>query len=53
VRRFLERQACAIRRGHNGFATATGGGFVAAAFVHRTSRERDPLLHTHVMGTIP
>jgi conjugative relaxase-like TrwC/TraI family protein len=46
---FLEREACAVRRGHNGFATAAGGGFVAAAFVHRTSRERDPLLHTHVI----
>jgi conjugative relaxase-like TrwC/TraI family protein len=46
---FLEREACAVRRGHNGLATAAGGGFVAAAFVHRTSRERDPLLHTHVI----
>lgn len=46
---FLEREACAVRRGHNGLAAAAGGGFVAAAFVHRTSRERDPLLHTHVI----
>jgi conjugative relaxase-like TrwC/TraI family protein len=46
---FLEREACAVRRGHNGLATTAGGGFLAAAFVHRTSRERDPLLHTHVI----
>jgi conjugative relaxase-like TrwC/TraI family protein len=46
---FLERQACAVRRGHNGFETADGSGFVAAAFAHRTSRAGDPLLHTHVV----
>jgi Ti-type conjugative transfer relaxase TraA len=46
---FLERHACQVRRGHAGAETAAGGGFIAAAFRHRTSRLGDPALHTHVL----
>jgi conjugative relaxase-like TrwC/TraI family protein len=46
---WLEREACFSRRGHNGTDRVRGEGFVAAAFVHRTSRARDPQLHTHVV----
>src|SRR4051795_2025853 len=47
---YLERQACRARRGAGGCVQITGGGFVAAAFMHRASREGDPLLHTHVVA---
>jgi ATP-dependent exoDNAse (exonuclease V) alpha subunit len=46
---YLEREACRARRGHDGIVHVHGDGFVAAAFVHRTSRAGDPLLHTHVV----
>lgn len=46
---YLERHACIVRRGHAGAIQLAGGGFVAAAFRHRTSRAGDPLLHTHVV----
>ena len=46
---YLEREACRARRGHGGAAVVAGGGFVAAAFEHRSSRAGDPLLHTHVV----
>jgi conjugative relaxase-like TrwC/TraI family protein len=46
---YLEREACRARRGHDGVVQVQGQGFVAAAFVHRTSRAGDPLLHTHVV----
>jgi conjugative relaxase-like TrwC/TraI family protein len=46
---YLEREACWARRGKNGVRVVRGGGFVAAAFRHRTSRAGDPLLHTHVV----
>jgi conjugative relaxase-like TrwC/TraI family protein len=46
---YLEREACGVRRGHGGAIAMRGGGFVAAAFRHRTSRAGDPLLHTHVV----
>lgn len=46
---YLERHACQVRRGHAGAETATGGGFIAAGFRHRTSRLGDPALHTHVL----
>jgi conjugative relaxase-like TrwC/TraI family protein len=46
---YLERQACMARRGHGGAVLVRGGGFVAAAFRHRSSRAGDPLLHTHVV----
>ena len=46
---YLEREACKARRGRDGVLQVEGGGFVAAAFRHRTSRAEDPLLHTHVV----
>jgi conjugative relaxase-like TrwC/TraI family protein len=46
---YLEREACRARRGAGGAVQVPGDGFVSAAFVHRTSRAGDPLLHTHVV----
>lgn len=46
---YLEEEACVIRRGAQGRISERGGGFVAAAFQHRTSRAQDPHLHTHVI----
>jgi conjugative relaxase-like TrwC/TraI family protein len=46
---WMEREACWSRRGTDGVEHIAGGGFVAAAFVHRTSRDLDPQLHTHVL----
>ena len=43
----LEREACGVRLGAGGAARAKGSGIVTALYVHRTSRERDPHLHTH------
>ena len=37
------------RRGRGGAIRENAGGFVAAAFPHRTSRAQDPHLHTHVV----
>ena len=46
---YLEDEACRARRGAGGAVQVRGGGFVAAAFRHRSSRAGDPLLHTHVV----
>ena len=46
---YLEDEACVTRRGRNGVYREHAGGFVAAAFQHRTSRAQDPHLHTHVI----
>ena len=46
---YLEREACRGRRGTDGVVQVRGDGFVGAAFVHRSSRAGDPLLHTHVV----
>lgn len=46
---YLESEACIVRRGRGGQVKEHGGGFVAAAFRHRTSRAQDPHLHTHVI----
>jgi hypothetical protein len=46
---YLEREAGEVRRGRDGVDRLPGGGFVAAAFRHRTSRAGDPQLHTHVL----
>lgn len=46
---YLERRACRARRGTDGVISIDGRGFVGAAFVHRSSRAGDPLLHTHVV----
>jgi conjugative relaxase-like TrwC/TraI family protein len=37
------------RRGHGGHEHVAGQGVLAVGFDHRTSREGDPLLHTHVV----
>jgi conjugative relaxase-like TrwC/TraI family protein len=37
------------RRGHGGVQHVSGRGLVAVGFDHRTSREGDPLLHTHLV----
>jgi conjugative relaxase-like TrwC/TraI family protein len=37
------------RRGHGGHEHVSGQGLLAVGFDHRTSREGDPLLHTHVV----
>src|SRR5215216_3929822 len=46
---YLEDEACVTRRGKNGVCREHSGGFVAAAYQHRTSRAQDPHLHTHVI----
>jgi conjugative relaxase-like TrwC/TraI family protein len=46
---YLEDEACVTRRGKNGVFREHAGGFVAAAYQHRTSRAQDPHLHTHVI----
>jgi conjugative relaxase-like TrwC/TraI family protein len=46
---YLEEEACVVRRGGQGRISERAGGFVAAAFQHRTSRAQDPHLHTHVI----
>jgi Ti-type conjugative transfer relaxase TraA len=46
---WLEREGCRSRRGIDGHETIAADGFVAAAFVHRSSRAGDPQLHTHVL----
>jgi conjugative relaxase-like TrwC/TraI family protein len=37
------------RRGHGGVQRVSGQGVLAVGFDHRTSREGDPLLHTHLV----
>jgi hypothetical protein len=37
------------RRGHGGHEHVAGQGLLAVGFDHRTSREGDPLLHTHLV----
>ncbi len=46
---YLEDAACLVRRGKGGVIRHQGGGLVSAAFRHRTSREADPNLHTHLV----
>jgi conjugative relaxase-like TrwC/TraI family protein len=46
---YLEDAACTVRRGKAGSAHHRAGGLVVAAFRHRTSREADPQLHTHLV----
>jgi conjugative relaxase-like TrwC/TraI family protein len=46
---YMEREACLVRRGKGGLTREHAGGFVAAAFRHRTSRAQEPHLHTHVI----
>ncbi|MFL6295090.1 MAG: MobF family relaxase, partial [Actinomycetes bacterium] len=37
------------RRGHGGVQQVSGQGLLAVGFDHRTSRDGDPLLHTHLV----
>jgi conjugative relaxase-like TrwC/TraI family protein len=45
---YLDEQLGA-RRGHSGHEHVSGQGLLAVGFDHRTSREGDPLLHTHLV----
>jgi conjugative relaxase-like TrwC/TraI family protein len=47
---YLERHALFARRGDGGQRRIGTSGLVGAAFVHRTSRNGDPQLHTHVLA---
>ncbi len=46
---YMERAAGWTRRGKDGVRPERNSNFVSAAFRHRTSREGDPHLHTHVV----
>lgn len=46
---YMERAAGWTRRGKDGVRPERNSNFIAAAFRHRTSREGDPHLHTHVV----
>jgi conjugative relaxase-like TrwC/TraI family protein len=46
---FLQDHAAFTRRGAGGVFQVDTEGFVAASFLHRTSRAADPQLHTHVL----
>lgn len=45
----MEDEALRARRGAGGVEVIATGGFVAAAFPHRSSRAGDPQLHSHVV----
>src|SRR5690606_3809274 len=47
--RYLEDEACVVRRGKAGAARHQVGGLVPASFRHRSNREADPNLHTHLV----
>jgi conjugative relaxase-like TrwC/TraI family protein len=46
---YMQREACWTRRGAGGSEFVEGSGYVAAAYRHRSSRNGDPQLHTHVL----
>jgi conjugative relaxase-like TrwC/TraI family protein len=46
---FLQDHAAFTRRGHGGMVQEATRGYLAAVFVHRTSRAGDPQLHSHVL----
>lgn len=46
---YLQEVACWTRRGKGGREFVKGSGFLAAGYVHRSSRAGDPQLHTHVL----
>lgn len=46
---WAERHSVWSRRGRGGVDQVRGSGLIAAAFRHRTSRNGDPHLHTHVL----
>ena len=45
----MQREACWTRRGAGGSEFVQGNGYLAAAYLHRSSRNGDPQLHTHVL----
>lgn len=47
VERYLEANACFVRRGHAGAFVEPADGFMGAVFLHRTSRLGDPGIHLH------
>ncbi|HEV8651850.1 MAG TPA: MobF family relaxase, partial [Actinomycetes bacterium] len=47
--RWLEAHAVGVRRGHAGCEHHDGAGLLASGYDHRTSREGDPQLHTHLL----
>jgi len=47
VERYLEANACFVRRGHAGAFVEPGDGLMGAVFLHRTSRLGDPGIHLH------
>jgi conjugative relaxase-like TrwC/TraI family protein len=46
---YLQREACWPRRGKGGREFVHGNGFLAAGYIHRTSRAGDPQLHLHAL----
>ena len=46
---YMQREACWTRRGAGGSEFIKGNGYLAAAYLHRSSRNGDPQLHTHVL----
>ena len=46
---YMQREACWTRRGAGGREFVKGKGYLAAAYRHRSSRNGDPQLHTHVL----
>ena len=47
VERYMEANACFVRRGHAGADIEPASGFTGAVFLHRTSRLGDPGVHLH------
>ena len=47
--RYMQTYACWTRRGAGGSEFVQGNGYLAAAYLHRSSRNGDPQLHTHVL----
>ncbi|HXS46256.1 MAG TPA: MobF family relaxase [Solirubrobacterales bacterium] len=46
---YMQRHACWTRRGAGGSEFVQGNDYLAAVYVHRSSRNGDPQLHTHVL----
>jgi len=46
---YMQREACWTRRGAGGSEFFKGSGYLAAGYVHRSSRNGDPQLHTHIL----
>jgi conjugative relaxase-like TrwC/TraI family protein len=46
---YMQQNACWTRRGAGGSEFVQGNGYLAAAYRHRSSRNGDPQLHTHVL----